>query len=461
MAVPAQDLLERALAVASLPAVAFLSERSEANLRWAGNSLTTNGEMRDRSLTVVATARVAGGTGMGTVSRAVVDAAEVDEVVAAAEAAARSAPAAEDACELVGNYPHHDPYGEPPATTSIEVLGDFAADLGRVFGTARKRRHRLYGFAELVLTTTYLGSTTGLRRRAVTPTGRVEVNAKTDDGRGSAWHGVATRDFVDVDAAALYEGLATRLGWSARQIDLPPGRYETLLPPSAVADLTVYAYWTMGARDAEEGRTVFSAPEGRTRVGRRLSPLPLALRSDPAFPGLECPPFLVAAGAAGGLQSVFDNGLPLAATDWIAGGELRELIRTRAWAERTGQPARPPVENLILDAGGGAGLEEMVARTERGLLLTCLWYIREVDPERLLLTGLTRDGVYLVEDGQVRGAVNNFRWNESPVELLGRATEVGRAEPVLPREWNDWFTRTVMPPMRVPDFHMSTVSPAS
>jgi predicted Zn-dependent protease len=103
----------------------------------------------------------------------------------------------------------------------------------------------------------------------------------------------------------------------------------------------------------------------------------------------------------------------------------------------------------------------MIARTERGLLLTCLWYIREVDPEQLLLTGLTRDGVYLVENGRVTAAVNNFRFNESPVDLLRRITEVGVEEQTLPREWNDFFTRTVMPPVRVPDFNMSTVSQAS
>ena len=103
----------------------------------------------------------------------------------------------------------------------------------------------------------------------------------------------------------------------------------------------------------------------------------------------------------------------------------------------------------------------MVARTERGLLMTCFWYIREVDPERLLLTGLTRDGVYLVEHGEVVAAVNNFRWNESPVELLGRITEVGASVPVLCREWNDYITKTVMPPLRVPDFNYSTVSQAS
>ena len=103
----------------------------------------------------------------------------------------------------------------------------------------------------------------------------------------------------------------------------------------------------------------------------------------------------------------------------------------------------------------------MVAATERGLLLTCLWYIRVVDPETLLLTGLTRDGVYLVEGGEVVGTVTNFRWNESPVDLLGRATEVGGSVPTLPREWSDYFTWTQMPTIRVPDFNMSSVSQAS
>ena len=102
-----------------------------------------------------------------------------------------------------------------------------------------------------------------------------------------------------------------------------------------------------------------------------------------------------------------------------------------------------------------------LGRTERGLLLTCVWYVRPVDPQTMLMTGLTRDGVYLVENGEVTGAVNNFRWNESPVELLGRITEVGAAEPTLCREWNDFFNRTVAPPVRVPDFNMSTVSQAS
>jgi len=164
----------------------------------------------------------------------------------------------------------------------------------------------------------------------------------------------------------------------------------------------------------------------------------------------------------GGQISVFDNGAPITATQWIRSGELAELIRTRAWAAKTGAQPAPMADNLILEApDASATLPEMVARTERGLLLTCLWYIREVDPQTLLLTGLTRDGVYLVEGGEVTGAVNNFRWNESPVDLLGRLGEVGRTERCLPREWSDFFTRTAMPALRIPDFNMSTVSQAS
>ena len=122
----------------------------------------------------------------------------------------------------------------------------------------------------------------------------------------------------------------------------------------------------------------------------------------------------------------------------------------------------PAIDNLILDGGEDRSLEEMVASTERGLLLTCLWYIREVDPATLLLTGLTRDGVYLIEDGVVVGEVNNFRFNESPVDLLRRFTHASATVPSFSREWgDDYFSRTATPGLRVPDFNMSSVSQAT
>ncbi|MGY1986322.1 metallopeptidase TldD-related protein [Blastococcus sp. SYSU DS0669] len=456
-----QQIVERALAASTADGqITFVVEGSEANLRWAANSLTTNGAMRSRQVVVISF--VDGGAGMaaGTVSRSGTP--DVAGLVAASEQAARDAGPAEDAMPLIADTPPGTgDWDAEPAETSIEVFSEFAPALGQAFGEARDRGELLFGFAEHSMRSTYLGSSTGLRLRHDQPTGRVEVNGKTPDFGRSVWAGTGTRDFTDVSVPDLAADVRQKLAWSQRRVDLPAGRYETLLPPSAVADLMIYLYWTMEARDADEGRNVFARTGGGTRIGERLATLPLTLRSDPHAPGLEATPFQVVGGSSGA-ASVFDNGMATPAVDWIAEGVLSNLVRPRSWALKTTAPATAAVDNLILeDRTATATQAEMVAATDRGLLLTTLWYIREVDPQTLLLTGLTRDGVFLVEDGEVTGAVNNFRFNESPVDLLGRAVQAGRTERTLPREWNDWFTRTAMPALRVPDFNMSSVSPAS
>ncbi|MEU0930611.1 TldD/PmbA family protein [Streptomyces malaysiensis] len=465
MSVKPHEIVERALELSRADGcVVIANETSTANLRWAGNALTTNGVTRGRTLTVVATVNGGRGTASGVVSRSAVTAEELEPLVRAAEAAAREAEPAEDAQPLVERDPGaavSPGFTDAPATTSSEVFAGFAPALGESFAAARAGGRELYGFAHHQLVSSYLGTSTGLRLRHDQPTGTLEVNAKSA-GSGtaaprSAWAGRATRDFTDVDPAAIDAELARRLAWAERRIELPAGRYETLLPPTAVADLLIDQLWSSSARDAAEGRTVFSKPGGGTRVGEKLSELPLTLRSDPAEPGLEAAPFVIAH-TSGDDVSVFDNGLPLTATDWIRDGVLQRLITSRHTAALAGLPLAPAIDNLIVDAGGTRSLEEMVAATERGLLLTSLWYIREVDPATLLLTGLTRDGVYLVENGEVVGEVNNFRFNESPVDLLARATEAGRTERTLAREWSDYFNRAAVPPLRIPDFNMSSVS---
>jgi predicted Zn-dependent protease len=283
----------------------------------------------------------------------------------------------------------------------------------------------------------------------------VEINAKR--AGASAWAGVSTPDFASVPTDSMLDELSTRLDWSRRQIELPPGRYETLMPPSTVADMMIYLAWTMDGRGAQEGRTALSAPGG-TRVGEMLTDLGLTLYSDPAAAGLECAPS-VAVTSSSERVSVFDNGLDVGRVDWVRDGAINALAYPRAAAAEFDAPVAVPADNLLM-TGGTASLADMIARTERGLLLTTLWYIREVDPAVMLLTGLTRDGVYLVEDGEVTGAVNNFRFNESPLDLLRRATEAGVSEVTLPREWGDWATRAAMPSLRIPDFHMSSVSQA-
>jgi predicted Zn-dependent protease len=466
-----QEMIEDAVSRSSLDACVVLgTEQTTSNLRFAANSLTTNGQMTDRSLTMISIIGSGTDARAGVVTRTVTTDDELLALVAASEQAAREAGPADDAFDLVDPYPNDDDWDAPSPATGVGVFADFAPALGAAFTRMAAADELLYGYAEHELASTWLATSTGLRRRYDQPDGRLELNAKSSDLTRSAWAGVHTTDFTYVDVDALADELHQRLEWARNQIELPAGRYETILPPTAVADLMIYAYWTAAARDAEEGRSVYadsagSAP-GSTRIGEQLTELPLTLHSNPdgaGYPGLACAPFEVATASGGGLQSVFDNGAPLHATDWIKDGRLAELIRTRSWAARTGAPPRPSIGNLILQGtrADAPTLREMIGNTGRGLLLTCLWYIREVDPQTLLLTGLTRDGVYLIEDGQVRGAVNNFRFNESPIGLLGRVTEVGASVPTLPREWGDYFSRAAMPPVRVRDFNMSTVSPAS
>lgn len=460
-----QDTIERGLALAADGGadgcVVLVAETSSTNLRWANNTLTTNGAMRGSSVTVIATVGAGEGTAAGVVGRSSVTDDSLQGIVSAAIATARAAAPAEDARPLVDGTASAD-WDLEPEVTSVGVYEKFAPSLGESLKRAGRERRRLYGFANHEVATLYVGSSTGLRLRQALPRGYVSSTGKNADLSHSAWVGTATRDFTDVDALALDAELTRRLGWATRTVSVDAGRHPTILPPAAVADLMTYLFWQLDGRDAFEGRTVFSKPGGGTRIGDTLSSQPVTLHSDPALAGLEAFAFAVAR-SSGGSSSVFDNGLTLAATDWIRGGKLENLMTSRYTADLIGAPAATPdIENYVVSVDGATGsTDDLVAGLGNGLLLTCLWYIRMVDPQTLLLTGLTRDGVYLVENGEVTGAVNNFRFNESPVDLLARFTTAGATVPSYSREWGDYFSRTATPPLLIPDFNMSSVSQAS
>jgi predicted Zn-dependent protease len=474
--VSAQASVERGLAAARCDdCVVIAEETSSANLRWAGNTLTTNGVSQGRRLTVIAVRRRDDRAAVGVVSRAGVREDQVEDVVRAAEDAAEHASPAEDARPLLGPgspqaFGATEPgttgpeasWDDPAHRTEIGVFADLTAALGAAFEAAAQQGQKLYGYAEHDLSCAFLGTSSGLRLRHDQPSGKVEMNAKSADLSRSTWGGVASRDFTDVDVAALHAGLTKRLDWGRRRVELPAGHYEAVLPPGAMADLLLCLYRAAGAKDALDGRTVFSKAGGGTLVGEQLTGLPVTLRSNPGAHGLECAPFVIAH-ASNRDASVFDNGLALRPSEWIRDGKLAALQQTRYSAELSGLPVTPGIDNLIFEstAPDAPTLDDMLASTGRGLLLTCLWYIREVDPQTLLLTGLTRDGVYLVENGEVTAEVNNFRFNESPVGMLSRLAEVGASTPTLPREWSDYFTRVAMPPARVEGFNMSSVSQAS
>ncbi len=455
-----QQLVEHALASSTADdCIVIARDTASANLRWANNTLTTNGVMVGVDVTAVSFVAAGDGVAVGSSSSSASTPEQVTALVSAADAAARSATAAEDVANLVGDQTSAD-WEVEPERTDIGVYDAFAPALGGAFRMATAEDRVLYGFVNHDVVTTYLGSSRGLRLRHVQPTGLYACTGKDASLSRSAWVGGATRDFLDVDANSMAEQVKQRLSWAERQIELPAGRYDTILPPSSVADLMVDAYWGAGARVANEGESVYSRRGGGTRIGEQIAKHGVHLYSDPAYARLECAPFNVA-GASENTESVFDNGLPLERTDWLADGRLAALLQTRHSAALTDQPTTSMIDNLVLEIDGGQGSEQdLVAGMEKGLLLTCLWYIREVDPQTMLLTGLTRDGVYLVEGGEIVGAVNNFRWNESPIDLLNRFTHASKTVLSFSREWGDDFSRTATPALRIPDFNMSSVSQA-
>jgi len=460
---PADEIVERGLSSAagsreSGECIVIVSETYDADVRFANNTTTTNGVRRDRSINVVRVLDRKGGRVVGVASGS--GPVDVRDLVAAAEADAKDGDPADDAAELLSGTAQDD-FSSPPVTTDLSTYETLLPDLAEAFARARSSKTMLSGFATHAAATAYLGSSTGLRRRVADSSGTFELVARADDGARSAWVGKGTDDFDDISVPELERRIDERLSWSTRRFELPAGRYEVILPPDAVADLVLEIYFAMGGQDAEDGGTVFSRSGGGTRVGERLCGLPFVLFSDPREPGIACPDVLMT-GASSSETSVFDNGAELSRTNWIEDGTLSRLRCHRAGAKRSGTAFSPPIDNLGLEVPGATGtLEDLVSSTQHGLLLTCLWYIREVDPATLLLTGLTRDGVYLVEDGEVVGAVNNFRFNESPLDLLRDTRSAGGSERALSREWGEWMDRTKMPPLRVSDFNMSSVSQAS
>ncbi|GIJ34860.1 Predicted Zn-dependent protease or its inactivated homolog [Micromonospora sediminimaris] len=452
-----QETIELALTAARGDATVVIVESGvDRYLRWADSTLVAAGDADEYRLSVVSV--VGGRVGAVSVSGRV-GRAEIVDAVDGAEAVARQAPPAPDARPLPEPGAASPCWDDPVRPPAPGVLAGLVEQLSTGFARAARHGQVLHGYAEHGSRTTFLGTSAGARLRHDGSAGHLELTAR--DGRGApVWTSAVTDDFTDVSVAGLQDDLDRRLRWERRRVDLPPGRYECLVPPSAVADMMNYAYTTAGAAAAAQGRTAYSRAGGRTRIGETIAGIPLTLRSDPTAEGLRCAPFLVAT-ASSGARSVFDNGLALGPTRWWEQGRLRSLVHTRHSAEELGMPLTPLVENLILEGPPGGGAEaDLVARTRRGLLLTSLWYIREVDLATMALTGVTRDGVYLVEDGEVVGAVHNFRFNDSPLAMVMRATEVGRTVPTRARDWGDAVAHVAMPMLRVPDFPLTAATGA-
>jgi predicted Zn-dependent protease len=449
------DAVEEALGASSTEDCFVIgSETSTANFRWANNTVTTNGVTRSGQLRIIS---IDDGR-VSSVSTSYFPKEAIADLVKRCESGLEGKSPSEDRMPLSEGPKDSKNWANPPVDTSIEVFDSLAKALGSAFPEAEAHDRALFGFAEHGAETVWLASSSGIRQRYSDTEGRFEFNAKSQDFKRSAWSGQVTKDFTDVDFDAHNSKLTERLGWAEKSIELDAGKYEVLLEPSCVADMLIYAYWSSSARDADEGRSAFSKPGGN-RLGEVIAAPKITLRSDPGEKGMEVIPFVVAM-ASGAGSSVFDNGAPIEPTKWIEDGVLKALITTRHWAKESGTSPHQMAQNLILDSQG-ASVDSMISSTERGLLVNCLWYIRMVDPQNLLLTGLTRDGVYLIEDGKVQGAVNNFRFNMSPLDMLRGVTEMGESTLTLAREFGDYFLFSKTPPIRVKDWNMSSVSQAT
>jgi predicted Zn-dependent protease len=277
------------------------------------------------------------------------------------------------------------------------------------------------------------------------------LTCRTPDGTGSGWAGTTgARDVSQIDAARLTEIAADKALNSRKPRALEPGDYTVILEPRAAARYLALVLGSFDARAAEEGRSFMSGAErGRTKLGEQVFGEQVTLRSVIGNPVLRGSP-------------IGPDGLAARDVTWVEKGVVRNLYDNRFWAQRQGRPPTraAPGMSLVMD-GGEMSVDEMIRTTKRGLLVTFFWYIRPVDPMTLLHTGMTRDGLFLIENGEIAGPVQNFRWNESPAVSFKRITGLGRPVPVHTGEAYDAPGGTALvPPIRLEDFTMTSVSPA-
>jgi predicted Zn-dependent protease len=227
---------------------------------------------------------------------------------------------------------------------------------------------------------------------------------------------------------------------------IEPGRYTVILEPTAVGNLVQLIMNALNARNADEGRSFFSKPGGGNKIGEKVVDERVTILSDPNDPEAYANTFT-------------GEGLPTSRTVWIENGVVKNLAYDRYWAQQKGVEPRPTFGSLRV-SGGDSSIEEMIADTERGLLVTRFWYIRSVDPRTILYTGLTRDGTFLIENGRITRPVQNLRFNESPIFMLNNLVAMGTPVRVSASESGSAGMAVVVPPIKTRDFNFTSLSEA-
>ena len=288
-----------------------------------------------------------------------------------------------------------------------------------------------------------LGNSKGLFAYNRSTNANYTLTVRTNDGTGSGWVGAEHPDWSQLNFAQLANRAIEKAKLSQNPVAIEPGRYTVILEPQAVGDLVQLMGNALAARAADEGRSAFTKQGGGNKIGEKIVDSRVTIFSDPQDPQLLAQPF-------------DGQGLPLSRQVWVENGVLKQLFYSRFWAQKQGkQPTGGP--NSIKMVGGTTSIDDMIKSTPRGILVTRLWYLRQVDPRTILYTGLTRDGTFLIENGKVSKAIKNFRFNESPlfllnnIEALGPAVRIGGTEQGGP---------IVMPAIKAKDFNFTSLSDA-
>ena len=438
----AESLTKRALGFSTADAARInVNSGSRGNTRFAVNQVSTGGDNYNTAVTI--TSRF--GKRSGSVTTNKLDDTSLREAVALSERLAKLSPEDPEAMPELEPQQYVEPAGWSDATASLDPASRAGATR-EITDAARAAGLVATGYLETNAGASVVANSRGLfaygRQTAVALT----TTVRTEDGTGSGWAGTASHDWRTVEAKSLGARAIDKAKRSANPVAIEPGRYTVVLEPTAVGNLLQLLAFAMSARSADEGRSFFSKQGGGNKIDTKVVDERVTITSDPHDPEAYGNTF------AG-------DGQPLSKVTWIENGVVKNLAYDRYWAQKQG---KTPVgqSGTIRMSGGTSSIEEMIASTERGILVTRFWYLRPVDPRTILYTGLTRDGTFLIERGRITRAIKNFRFNDSPIYMLNNLEAMGRPVRVSASEAGGPGQAVVVPPIKVRDFNFTSLSDA-
>jgi predicted Zn-dependent protease len=437
----AQAFLERVIKLSKAESVsAQLNGGYTGNIRFAANRISTSGGVSNSQLVV----QSGYGAKHAIVTTSDFSAEGIERAVRQSEAIAKLAPDDPENMPLLPPQQYNDVNAWFDSTANLTPADRAAAAHTAI--DAAKAANDLAAAGFIVAGTSYnaLASNTGAYAYFPSTSANYQLTVRTNDGTGSGWAGADHPDWKQIDFTAVSDRAIQKARASRNPVAVEPGRYTVILEPQAVGDLVQLLAFALDARSADEGRSAFSKQGGGTKIGEKIVDSKVTLFSDPADPQLLGQPWNF-------------EGLPLNREVWIENGVLKQLAYSRFWAQKKNTRPNNGGLGAVKMSGGDATTEQMIASTPRGILVTRLWYLRQVDPRTVLYTGLTRDGTFLIENGKISRAVKNLRFNESPLFMLNNLEMLGRPERVAGTEAGG---NVVFPPIKVRDFNFTSLSDA-